>query len=67
MMSVSRAAQGLRELTNPDVVAFRSWLIAERGRYLAATTLTYFHTVLAEIASRALSVTKAATGLSVRQ
>ncbi|MFK4445201.1 integrase [Caballeronia udeis] len=59
--------KGLRELTKPDVVAFRSWLITERGRYLAAKTLTYFHAVLAEMASRGLVASNVASGVSVRQ
>lgn len=57
----------LRELTKPDVVAFRSWLITERGRYLAAKTLTYFHAVLAEMASRGHVASNVASGVSVRQ
>lgn len=57
----------LRHLTKPHVVAFRSWLIREHGRYLAAKTLTYFHAVLAEMASRGHVSTNAAIGVSVQK
>jgi integrase len=54
-------------LTKPDIVAFRSWLITERGRYLAAKTLTYFHAVLAEMASRGEIAVNVCSGVSVRK
>ncbi|MCE6978580.1 site-specific integrase [Pseudomonas frederiksbergensis] len=57
----------LRGLTKPDVVAFRSWLINEHGRYLAAKTLTYFHAVVAEMATRGAVESNAALGVGVRQ
>jgi len=57
----------LRGLTKPDVVAFRSWLINEHGRYLAAKTLTYFHAVVAEMATRGEVDTNPARGVGVRQ
>lgn len=53
-------------LTKPDIIAFRSWLIAERGRYLAAKTLTYFHAVLAEMATRGVVAVNVCTEVSVR-
>ncbi|MGV8893834.1 MAG: tyrosine-type recombinase/integrase [Burkholderiaceae bacterium] len=59
--------KGIRGLTKPDIVAFRSWLITERGRYLAAKTLTYFHAVLAEMATRGHVAANVASGVSVRQ
>ena len=59
--------KGIRRLTKPDIVAFRSWLIAENGRYLAAKTLTYFHGMLAEMTTRGLVSSNMATGVSVRQ
>lgn len=55
------------ELTKPDIVAFRSWLIHERGRYLAAKTLTYFHAVMAEMASRGVIAVNVCSGVSVRK
>lgn len=60
-------SRNIRTLTKPDVIAFRSWLIAEHGHRLAAKTLTYFHGVMAEMASRDPRVSNVATGVSVRQ
>ncbi|MFM9926728.1 site-specific integrase [Variovorax sp. H27-G14] len=57
----------LRGLTKPHVVAFRSWLIKEHGRYLAAKTLTYFHGVLSEMATRGEVDINAASNVSVRK
>lgn len=57
----------LRSLTKPDVVAFRSWLINDHGRNLAAKTLTYFHAVVAEMATRGAVESNAALGVGVRQ
>lgn len=54
-------------LTKPDVVNFRSWLISEYGRYLAAKTLTYFHAVLAEMSSRGYVASNVALGVSIRK
>lgn len=59
--------KGIRELTKPDIVGFRSWLIAEHGRYLAAKNLTYFHAVLAEMATRGLIDSNPVSGVSVRK
>jgi integrase len=45
--------KGLRELSTPDVVEFRSWLLKNcPSRYVARKTLTYFHSVLNEMALR---------------
>ena len=57
----------VRSLTKPHVVAFRSWLIKEHGRYLAAKTLTYFHGVMAEMATRGEADINAASAVSVRK
>ncbi len=59
--------KGIRELTKPDIVAFRSWLITEHGRYLAAKNLTYFHAVLAEMSTRGLIDSNPVSGVSVRK
>ena len=58
---------GIRGLKKPDIIEFRSWLIAEHGRPLAAKTLTYFHAVLAEMASRGEISGNVAAGVTVRQ
>lgn len=60
-------SKGISTLTKPDIVNFRSWLISEHGRYLAAKALTYFHGVMAEMASRDPQVTNVASGVSVRK
>lgn len=54
-------------LTKPDLIEFRSWLIREHGRTLAAKTLTYFHAVLAEMASRGVVPFNVCSGVSVRK
>lgn len=59
--------KGIRELAKPDIVNFRSWLIAEHGRYLAAKNLTYFHAVLAEMSTRGLIDSNPVSGVSVRK
>jgi integrase len=56
-----------RALTKPDVVAFRSWLILVHGRELAAKVLTYFHGVLAEMATRGYVGANAAADVRVRR
>lgn len=59
--------KGIRSLKKPDIVEFRSWLIIEHGRYLAAKTLTYFHAVLAEMGSRGELEVNVASGVTVQQ
>lgn len=56
-----------RDLTKPDVVAFRSWLIEAHGRDLAAKALTYFHGVLAEMATRGYVAANVAGDVRVRR
>lgn len=55
------------DLTKPDVVAFRSWLIETHGRELAAKALTYFHGVLAEMATRGHIAVNVAGDVRVRR
>ena len=56
----------LQELTPPDIVAFRSWLLTNcPSRYVARKTLTYFHTVLGEMALRGHVTGNAASGVSI--
>lgn len=54
-------------LTKPDIISFRSWLIAEHGRYLAGKTLRTLHGVLGEMATRGLVPVNVSTGVSVRK
>lgn len=67
IMKAYQWEKSVAALTKPDIVAFRSWLIAERGRYVAGKTLTYFHGVLAEMATRGIVSVNASTGVSVRK
>lgn len=56
----------LRELVPPDVVQFRSWLLANcPSRYVARKTLTYFHSVLNEMALRGHMAANVAAGISI--
>lgn len=58
--------KSLRELKGPDIVKFRSWLIENcPSRYLARKTLTYFHTVLNEMALRGYVENNVASGISI--
>lgn len=56
----------LQELEPPDIVEFRSWLLTNcPSRYLARKTLTYFHTVLNEMALRGHLSGNVASGISI--
>ncbi len=56
----------LRELVPPDVVEFRSWLLANcPSRYVARKTLTYFQSVLNEMALRGHVASNVAAGISI--
>lgn len=56
----------LVELQSPDIVEFRSWLLMNcSSRYLARRTLTYFQTVLNEMALRGHVGSNVAAGITV--
>ncbi len=56
----------LHELQAPDIVQFRSWLLTNcPSRYLARRTLTYFQTVLNEMALRGHMGSNVAAGITV--
>jgi integrase len=58
--------KSLTELQPPDIVQFRSWLLTEcPSRYIARKTLTYFHTVLNEMALRGHVASNIASGISI--
>jgi integrase len=58
--------KGLAELQPPDIVEFRSWLLTNcPSRYVARKTLTYFHTVLNEMALRGHVGSNVAAGISI--
>lgn len=59
-------SKSLQELTTPDIVQFRSWLITNcPSRYLARKTMTVFHTVLNEMALRGYMTSNVASGISI--
>lgn len=56
----------LCDLQSPDIVDFRSWLLTNcPSRYLARRTLTYFQTVLNEMAMRGHVGSNVAAGITV--
>lgn len=57
--------KNLGELESPDIVEFRSWLLRENSRYLAAKTLRYFNGVLGEMTIRGYIKSNVATGIAV--
>lgn len=58
--------RGLAELQAPDIVQFRSWLLKNcPSRYLARKTLTYFQTVMNEMALRGHVSGNVAAGVTV--
>jgi hypothetical protein len=57
----------LVDLTAPDVVAFRSWLLGgEVSRAVASKVLSSFHSVMKEMTIRGLLAHNPAVGISVR-
>src|SRR5690242_11331236 len=58
--------KSIPELEPPDIVKFRSWLLTDSpSRYIARKTLTYFHTVLNEMALRGYVASNVAAGISI--
>jgi len=56
----------LQELTTPDIVNFRSWLIENcPSRYTARKTLTYFHGMMREMVLRGHLLHNIASGVSI--
>jgi len=65
-MKAYRWEKNLGELLPPDIVEFRSWLLTNcPSRYVARKTLTYFHTVLHEMALRGHIGSNVASGISI--
>lgn len=57
----------LHELTTPDIVAFRSWLLTQDiSRDLAAKVLSTFHSVMKEMTIRGVIPHNVAVGISIR-
>ena len=58
----------LQELTPPDIVEWRSWLVLNcPSRYVARKTLAYFKTVLGELVIRGIITANVATGITIKQ
>lgn len=59
-------SKNLQELTPPDIVEFRSWLLNNcPSRYVARKSLTYFHSALGEMALRGYVAANVAAGINV--
>ena len=55
----------LSDLTAPDVVAFRSWLLEHHSRDQARKVLSYFHSMVLELVNRGLLQHDFASGVRV--
>lgn len=55
----------LAQLTAPDVVAFRSWLLEHHSRDQARKVLSYFHSMVLELVNRGLLFHDFAAGVRV--
>lgn len=60
-------AKALPELTPPDVVAFRSWLITTYGHDLARSFLLSFHSMVLELVMRGILPHDFASGITVHE
>lgn len=56
----------LQELTTPDIVDFRAWLLRHYSHYNAYKTLSSFHTVLKEMSLRGIVSGNVASGVSIK-
>src|SRR3546814_14237896 len=56
----------LQEVKAPDVVEFRSWLLANYSRYQAHEVLSSFHAVMKEMALRGHIASNVSAGISIR-
>ncbi len=55
----------LQELTKPDVIEFRSWLLESHSRDVANKALTSFHSMIMELVSRGVLLNDVAAGVTV--
>lgn len=55
----------LRELTKPDMIEFRSWLLQNHSREVAHKALAYFHSVILELVSRQVMTHDIAAGVTI--
>jgi len=56
----------LYELSEPDVVEFRSWLLRKHSREVSQKVLSSFHSVIKEMKSRGCISGNIATGITIR-
>ena len=57
----------LRELTAPDVIEFRSWLLKHYPRSMAHKVLSSFHSMIREMMVRGVLPHDVAAGISIRE
>jgi integrase len=58
--------KGLHELSAPDVIEFRSWLLRNYSRDVAGKVLTSFHSMVLELVSRGVLAHDICVGVSIR-
>lgn len=56
----------LRDLTPPDIVEFRSWLLLNHSRDVAGKLLSSFHSMVLELIKRGVLTNDMVTGVSIR-
>ncbi len=56
----------VHELQAPDIVQFRTWLLANKTRDLARRTLSSFHSVLIEMKHQGVGVDDPASGITIK-
>jgi len=59
-------SKGLHELTAPDIVEFRSWLVRNHSRDVAGKLLSSFHSMILELVKRGVLAHDIVTGVSIR-
>ena len=57
--------KGLQELTKPDVIEFRSWLLKKYSREVSHKVLTSFHSMVLELVSRSAMTHDIAAGVTI--
>lgn len=58
--------KSIHELTAPDVIAFRSWLLQTRSRDQARKVLSSFHSLVLEMVNRGVLAHDIASGVGIR-
>lgn len=56
----------LHELTSPDIVEFRSWLLRNHSRDVAGKLLSSFHSMILELIKRGVLAHDVVTGVTIR-